>query len=113
MHRDGTDPDNVQFDDVLCNFCGEAAWARGIPCVEGHRGSVICGACLREAYTSLVLGDGGVSHPTCTMCLEQREESMWLGNRETAAICRRCARQSAGVLHKSKDWKWRKPTPDP
>lgn len=113
MHRDGVDPESVQIDDVLCDFCGEAAWAEDIPCVEGHQGSLICGRCLSEAYEAIVLGDGGSPRSACTMCLERRDDPMWTGKRETAAICRRCTKQSAGVLHKSKDWDWQKPTARP
>ena len=111
MHREGTDPDNVQADDVLCDFCGDAAWAEDIPCVEGHRGSLICGRCLSAAYESTIIGSGGTPQPACTMCLERREEPMWSGKRDSA-ICRRCIKQSAGVLHKSEDWEWSKPTLD-
>ena len=113
MHREGTDPDNVQIEDVLCDFCGQAAWAREIPCVGGHKGSLICGDCLSVAYETVAHVREGSSGETCTMCLEQRDEPTWSGTRDAATICRRCVKQSAGALHKSKDWDWSKPTVDP
>ena len=37
--------------------------------------------------------------------------SWWLGNIEPLApICKRCTKQSAGALTKSKHWDWSKPT---
>ena len=38
MHREGIDDENVQPEDILCDFCGDAAWANGSPCVEGPPG---------------------------------------------------------------------------
>ena len=112
MHRPGTNPDDVQPQDILCDFCGEAAWANEQPCVEGHHGSVICGACLTAAYASLVLeSDSPVdSGAKCTLCLEHRDEPSWNGDGD-AVLCRRCVKQAAGALHKSKDWEWTKPEP--
>ena len=28
MHREGIDDENVQPEDILCDFCGDAAWAQ-------------------------------------------------------------------------------------
>ncbi len=109
MHREGCDPDDIQPGDVLCDFCGDAAWSAGRPCVEGHRGSLICGACLDRAYRSIVLGGDTPPAAECTLCLERRDEPAWRGDRDEAAACRRCIKQSAGVLHKSRDWAWVKP----
>ncbi len=110
MHREGCDPDHVQPEDVLCDFCGDAAWSKGRPCVEGHRGSLICGRCLSEAYAEVVLSAQNLPPAECTLCLERRNEPAWRGSRVDAAACRRCVKQSAGVLHKSRDWEWVKPT---
>ena len=59
MHREGTDADNVQPKDILCDFCHRAVWAMGLPCIEGHHGSVVCGDCLKVAWAELVDLDGG------------------------------------------------------
>lgn len=108
MRREGTNPDDVQPEDVLCDFCHKAAWADDSPCVEGHHGSVICGNCLTAAFAAL--SDGGAASPEpCTMCLEIRDEQAWHGVRPEAQICRRCVKLAAGALHKSKDWDWSKP----
>jgi len=111
MHRKGIDPENVQPEDILCDYCGEAAWSKGDPCVEGHQGSIVCGACLSLAYTSLVVeGEEQESTEKCRMCLEDREDPVWLeGIDPIAPICKRCVKQSAGVLTKSKHWDWSKP----
>ncbi|MDP7029318.1 MAG: hypothetical protein QF733_03765 [Phycisphaerales bacterium] len=109
MHRDGCDPDNVRPEDVLCDFCGAAAWAAGKACVEGHRGSLICGDCLSNAYRSVVLRQDELPSAECVLCLEVREEPAWRGRRAEAAACRRCIKQSAGVLHTSRHWDWVKP----
>jgi hypothetical protein len=112
MHKQGIDDNNVQPEDILCDFCGKAAWAQDVPCVEGHQGSVVCGNCLHVAYSELILASSG--EPTkeqCRMCLEHREDPVWEGGIEPiAAICLRCVKQSSAVLQKSKQWDWSKPT---
>ena len=108
MRREGTNPDDVQPEDVLCDFCHKAAWADDAPCVEGHHGSIICGDCLTHAFAALAQGGAGSSEP-CTMCLEVRDEYAWHGTQTEAHICRRCIKQAAGALHKSTDWDWSKP----
>ena len=112
MHRKGMNPENVLPEDILCDFCGRAAWADNEPCVEGHQGSVICGNCLTKAYQSVVV-NLVLEEPndTCRMCLEEREDPVWIGSFEPiATICKRCIKQSAGVLVKSKHWEWAKPS---
>ncbi len=111
MHRDGIDENNVQPEDILCDFCGNAAWAKDVPCVEGHQGSIVCGNCLRVAYSELVLAShGNETAEKCRMCLEQREDPVWLGVIEPIApICLRCTKQASAVLNKSKEWDWSKP----
>jgi hypothetical protein len=111
MHREGIDPENVEPEDILCDYCGEASWSQGKPCVEGHQGSIVCGVCLKKAYIDLVLHK--TTHETtekCRMCLELREDPVWIGSeKQKAPICKRCVKQSAGVLTKSKHWDWSKP----
>jgi hypothetical protein len=111
MRKPGTDENNVQMSDVLCDFC-HAQWTDDLPMVEGHHGSCVCGKCLKVAYTELVLHAAAdlPSGIQCTMCLEQRSEPMWRSPlHEQAVICRRCTRQAAGVLQKDKHYGWSKP----
>jgi hypothetical protein len=111
MHREGIDDNNVQPEDILCDFCGNTAWANDVPCVEGHQGSIVCGNCLTVAYTELVLAEEGAStEETCRMCLEHREDPVWAGAVEPIAlICQRCTKMAAAALNKSKTWEWSKP----
>ena len=114
MQRPTANPDNMRPTDFLCDFCGKE-WDGESPVVEGHKGSLICGDCLAAAYRELALKDGGAGTGTaaagytCVMCLEQRKEPGWAGA-TGAVVCRRCARQSAAVLAKDKDYSWIKPT---
>lgn len=82
--------------------------------VEGHQGSLICGPCLTLAYKALVLKQGDVVEATeeaCTLCLEPgREGGYWRSPAiESALACKRCVKQSAGVLHKDAEHEWVKP----
>lgn len=104
----------MQPADFLCDFCGRA-WDGSFPLVEGHKGSLICGACLTVAYTEVVLLDPDTASETieqlvCTMCLQHKSPPGWLSPvNESAWICLNCIKQSAGKLHKDPDWNWRKP----
>jgi hypothetical protein len=112
MHRPGTDPDNVQLSDIICDFC-HTPWREDLPVVEGHRGAIICGDCLTAAYRGLIFGESPPVDPgySCRLCLEQRSDAGWQSPRyPDAAVCARCVRQSAGVLHKDRDYEWEKPT---
>lgn len=52
---------------IACDFCG-TDWDEVVPMIEGHRGSVVCLACLQQALTALrPMSDDFV----CTMCLRQ------------------------------------------
>ena len=120
MHKPGADPDNVQMSDVLCDFC-RREWTEDVPFVEGHRGAVICGHCLALAYSELAGGskDSLVIGFSCRMCLESEQDRAALGRADEpgwpsptdreAVICRRCAKQAAGVLHKDAEFDWEKP----
>ena len=69
MRQPGTDPDNVQMSDVLCDFC-RREWTEDVPMIEGHQGSCICGRCLTLAYTDIVLTGTPPSYGyRCPMCL--------------------------------------------
>lgn len=97
-----------------CNYC-TMPWDEGRQMVEGHRGSLICSQCLAIAFTELVYLDSGYTpseQETCKLCLEtQRDGLHWQSPLDEAVIaCRRCVKQSAGVLHKDPDIAWKKPT---
>lgn len=96
-----------------CDFC-RRPWAEDRPMVEGHRGSLICGSCLRAAHVEVVGVAGAAQVRTeqekCLMCLETRAEPHWRSPLfEESLICRRCIRQSAQTLAKDPDSQWERP----
>lgn len=100
--------------EFICDFCRQP-WADERPMVEGHRGSLICANCLSIAYTEVVhlnLGSPVDPENTCMLCLENgRDDPHWRSPAFDEAIaCRRCLKQSAGVLHKDPDYVWQKPS---
>lgn len=120
MRKPGTDESNVQMSDVLCDFC-HSEWTDQSPMVEGHQGSCICGKCLTIAFVE-VIQQGNNTAPAgfkCVMCLEagadrealrRRDEPGWQSPLyPDASICRRCIKQSAGVLQKEKEMGWTRP----
>lgn len=113
MHRSGADPNNLRMEDVLCDFC-LAPWTNDRAMVEGHRGSCICGSCLALAYGDLTPKAAKVEpgEGPCTMCLDDRAEPHWRSPaRESARICRRCARMASVVLERDGDAGWSRPAP--
>lgn len=112
MHRKGINVNDVQPEDILCDYCGRSAWAGGDPCIEGHQGSIVCGECLSLAYAGLVLNkEGQHVEIKCRMCLETREGQSWSSEFDNeATICLRCIKQAATALEKSKHWEWSRPT---
>lgn len=114
MRAEGTDPNNVQPSDVLCDFC-ETPWKEEAALVEGHQGSCVCGKCLSVAWKALIGGklndapEGG----SCTMCLEERSDPLFRSPiRPAALICRRCVRLAGRALDKDPDHAWTKPLED-
>lgn len=106
-------PDATGNDAFLCDFCHQP-WSMDRAMVEGHRGSLICANCLSISYTELVhlkLGSPVESTDTCVLCLESgRDDPHWRSPMYSDALaCRRCIKQSAGVLHKDSDIDWQKP----
>lgn len=98
-----------------CDFC-LSPWSEDLAMVEGHRGSIICGRCLSVAYAELIhLKSDRMVQPgeKCLLCLEEeRPEPHWESpTREGVLACKRCIKQSAGVLHKDRDIAWSKPSP--
>ena len=111
MQRPDANPEDMQVEDFLCDFCGRA-WDGAFPLVEGHKGSLICGSCLTVAYAEVVRGDVGSAAPgyVCTLCLEHRDDAGWQSPvRDVAAVCARCLRQAGARLEKDPDWEWTRP----
>jgi len=111
MRKPGTDPENVQMSDVLCDFC-HREWTDDLPVIEGHQGSIICGNCITVAYRVVMLNKESTATPgyTCTMCLETRPDPAWASPSHSEAVaCKRCINQAAATLSKDKDYNWQKP----
>lgn len=106
------DPTAEGSDFFKCDFC-HASWDESRPMVEGHRGSLICGPCLRIAYAEVIVSGGGVSHEdvtNCTMCLSHRSESHWRSPAfPEAVICRWCMDKAATILAKDPSTDWTPP----
>jgi hypothetical protein len=124
MRKPGTDENDVQMSDVLCDFC-RREWTEDVPMVEGHRGSCLCARCLTVAYAEIVLSgnDTAPAAYACPMCLEDDHDRRALGRggepgwrspaNEDAVICRRCIELAANSLEKDKDSGWKKPDKSP
>ncbi|MCA9291493.1 MAG: hypothetical protein KDA25_10215 [Phycisphaerales bacterium] len=120
MRKPGTDEQNVQMSDVLCDFC-HREWREDVPMVEGHHGSCICGNCLSLAFRSVMLDkvNDAPAEWQCPLCLEASADRAELGRADEpgwpspldpeVVVCRRCIKQASGALHKSSDYDWRKP----
>ena len=120
MRKPGTDENNVQMTDVLCDFC-HTEWVEDQPMIEGHQGSCICGKCLKVAYAEVVVNNlsNAPEQFTCPMCLERTADRKALERGDElgwqsplypeVVICRRCIKLAAGSLHKDPDFAWTKP----
>jgi hypothetical protein len=120
MRKPGTDENNVQMSDVLCDFC-QREWTEDTPMIEGHRGSCICGKCLSIAYSEVVLhGQNSAGEDfACRLCLEtgkdraalkRGSEPGWQSPADPeAAICRRCIKLAAGAMAKDENSGWKRP----
>lgn len=113
MFRAGTDVDNVQMEDVRCDFC-LGAWTLDRAFMEGHHGSHICGDCLTSAFRTTVLFASDPPYTdmpacSCTMCLESRNEPSFDSDKRAAHICRRCVKMAAVVLERDAELGWKRP----
>ena len=107
VRREGTDPNQVRMEDVLCDFC-HTPWTLERPMVEGHHGSCICGNCLRAAWALTVTSqasDRPDGVPTkCTMCLEERTDRTFQSPAfAEACICLRCVRLATLAVARDED----------
>lgn len=105
-----TDAQGNEF--FKCDTC-LSSWSEQRPMVEGHRGSLLCAACLTAAYEKVVNLSAGVVLPpgtTCVMCLEPRKDPCWAATSQPAVfVCLRCIKQSARVLEKDAESGWKRP----
>jgi hypothetical protein len=100
MHRPGCDPDAMDPQDFLCDFCGHD-WTRAGPFVEGHHGACICGGCLHQA---MQVTETASERCRCNLCLQERQDAAW--SRGKAHLCGRCREQAARVLGKDAESDW-------
>lgn len=110
MRREGTNEDNAQMTDFLCDFCG-SEWTEELAMIEGHKGSLICGVCLTDAYRRvMVKGENEVEEGySCTMCLLTKSEPAWRSPSTGSTICTWCMKRAATMLSKDPDLGWKKP----
>ena len=99
---------------ISCDFCG-VDWDEVIPMIEGHRGSVLCLACLKQGLDQVKPQDGKF---TCTLCLRDglpADLARWVHPAPTttanpaAVMCIDCINQAAGTFSKDEDVDWRRP----
>jgi hypothetical protein len=115
MHRKGSDPENMQPEDFLCDFCHNH-WSETRPMIEGHQGSLICRQCINAAFTAVVLAEAGIdsafASTTCNVCLEQRggTDPYWQSPLiDTACICQRCLMQAVETLEEDPEYNFVRP----
>jgi hypothetical protein len=117
MLRPGADEQNVQMSDVLCDFC-QREWTEDVPFIEGHRGRIICGNCVRLAVEEVrVTGRGTAPQGyMCTLCRENEDdraaldragEAGWSSPAYPESIaCARCIGAAAEALTDDPDVDW-------
>ena len=99
---------------ISCDFCG-TDWDEELAMIEGHRGSVLCLACLKQALDNAEPSDEAF---TGTLCLAEKPAgtSVWKhpdptpspGLNPGALLCWDCIRLAAKGFHKDKevDFRW-------
>ncbi|MDX2147818.1 MAG: hypothetical protein SFZ23_09880 [Planctomycetota bacterium] len=102
-----------------CDFCAQP-WSEDRPMVEGHRGSLICGSCLRVAWLHVTglhaTGPNGAANAgpmsdeaSCALCLMHKREPAWQSPSTEAWACRWCLTKSAEMLERDPDVAWTRP----
>lgn len=84
---------------IACDFCG-TDWDEKLPMIEGHRGSVLCLACLTKALNATVVNQEELK---CTLCLRDLPVNMprWQHPASPhranagATVCHDCLQQAA------------------
>ncbi len=99
---------------ISCDFCG-TDWDQCLSMIEGHRGSVLCLDCLKQALDQARPGDEPF---TGTLCLSDKPAGtrMWRhpgpkpssGLNPGAPLCWDCIRLAAKGFHKDPevDFRW-------
>ena len=99
---------------ISCDFCG-TDWDQVRPMIEGHRGSVICLDCVKQAIAD---ESAPPSQYSCTMCIRDQlptKLKQWEPNprpqaaNPTAIICHDCLQQASQAFHRDNDVPWSKP----
>ncbi|MHC4977374.1 MAG: hypothetical protein ACYTF7_12360 [Planctomycetota bacterium] len=104
------DPNAQGTEFFKCDYC-HASWEESNPMVEGHRGSLLCAKCIRVAYTQLVSNEAPdlESTESCAMCLEARNQPIWVSPATDAHACLRCVKLGARALESDDDTDWQRP----
>lgn len=99
---------------ISCDFCG-VDWDEVIPMIEGHKGSVLCLNCMKQAIGQLV----SETEPyKCTMCVKDGlpgDLRHWRHPSPTpspglnvgAIMCIDCLQQANKTFGRDKDIDWK------
>lgn len=91
---------------VSCDFC-RTDWNGQDPVIEGHRGAIICLACLKLALDALTPANENFK---CILCLREPlppTMDRWQHPQNpTAGACRECIHQAADVFDRDPDINW-------
>ncbi|MCA9297965.1 MAG: hypothetical protein KDA28_02800, partial [Phycisphaerales bacterium] len=82
------------------------------PMVEGHKGSLICHACLGLAHRELVVMSSDwrpADDASCTMCLMTKPIPHFASPLNEALICHECVVRAATTLRKDPETSWAAP----
>jgi len=99
---------------ISCDFCGKD-WDEVVSMMEGHRGSVLCLTCLKQALDDAKPEGTAFA---CTLCLRDpipADIARWVhpapsSTANTSAIvCIDCLNQAAGTFSKDPDVDWKRP----
>jgi len=97
------DPEGIV---ISCDFCSRD-WDGQEAMIEGHHGSIICLACLKQALAEQITG--GEKYK-CTLCLRFNmppELPHWANPAHPESIvCQECLYQSARTFSRNKDVPW-------
>ncbi len=94
---------------VSCDFCG-TDWDGQSPVIEGHRGSIICLNCIKEALDHRTLGHDPYKCPLCLRDKIPAHTPHWTHpNHPEAHACHSCIEQAADAFSKDPDVPWKRP----
>ena len=97
---------------ISCDFCG-TDWDEVLPMIEGHRGSVICLECFKQAHADLTEQAGEFQ---CTLCIREnlpQDLPRWKPDDPSAQadrqaiVCGDCIQQAAGAFDRDQDVDWK------